>query len=189
MRLRTALPVVISGLTLSACAMAPMAAPQATLDNIQALRAAGIAPLKVGAFTPGPGAPTAMDRKIAVRAGVQAAPKGSYAQFLADTLAAELNGAGKLDPRSTLSVSGVVTDTHVDSTMPTATARLGAHFVLKREAVVVFEKDLDVQSSWSSSFIGAVAIPDAFNQYNGLFQKLVARLLADPDFKAAARAG
>jgi hypothetical protein len=169
--------------------VAPVPPPQATLANIQTLRAGAFAPLRVGEFTPGPGAPTTMDRKITVRAGTQAAPNGSYARFLGDTFAAELAGAGKLDPNSALVLSGVLIQTHVDSAMPEASASLAAHLTLKRGDAVAFEKDLDVQATWPSSFMGAVAIPDAFNQYNALFPKLVTRLLADPDFQAAARGG
>ncbi len=181
------LPIVIAGcLALAACAEAPLPPPQATLDNIQAVRAADLAPLRVAAFTPGPGKPTDMDRSVAVRAGVQPAPGGSFAKYLGDTVAAELKAAGKLDDASTLIVSGVVTETHVDSGMPTAHAALGAKFTLVRDGKAVFEKTLRVESSWDSNFIGAVAIPDAFNHYSGLFPQLAAALFADPDFKAAA---
>jgi hypothetical protein len=173
-------------LGLAACAEAPLPPPQATLDNIQAIRAANLEPLRVGAFAAAPGKPTEMDKSVAVRAGVQPAPGGSFAKYLGDTLAAELKGAGKLDDSSTLVVSGVVTETHVDSGMSTAHAALGAHFTLVRGGATVFEKTLRVESSWDGDFIGAVAIPDAFNHYSGLFPKLADALFADPDFQAAA---
>jgi hypothetical protein len=178
-------------LTLSACAMAPLPPPQASLDNIQALRRGDFAKVSVGAFTPAPGAPAAMDRRITVRAGSQAAPKasgGSYARYLGDTLAAELAGAARLDAGAPLVISGVITQAHVDSGMPSAHANLSARFTLKHGGTRVFEKEFAAQAEWKSSLIGAVAIPDAFNHYLGLFPQLVAQLLADPDFKAAAKA-
>jgi hypothetical protein len=174
-------------LVLGGCAMTPLPPPTATLDNIQAVRAANLAPLKIGDFSAAPGRPAEMDKSVVVRAGIQAAPGGSYARFLGDTLAAELKGAGKLDPNATLVVSGLVTNTHLDSAMPTAHAALAAKFTLVRNGKVVFEKTLDVQSSWDSDFMGAVAIPDAFNNYSSLFPKLVGALLGDPDFRTAAR--
>jgi len=179
--------IAAASLALAACAMTPLPPPTATMDNIQAVRAANLAPVKVGDFTPAPGRPTEMDHSVSVRAGVQDAPNGSFARFLGDTLAAQLKGAGKLDPNSTLVISALVTDTHVDSAMPTAHAALAAKFTLTRNGKVVFEKTLNVQSSWDSAFVGAVAIPDAFNHYAELFSKLVGVLLADPDFRAAAR--
>lgn len=183
--------LALAALSLSACAMVPLEPPQASLDNIQALRSGDIAKLRVGTFVPAPGAPTAMDRRITLRASAsQAAPKtsgGSYAQSLGDTLAAELAGAGKLDKTSPLEISGVVTQSHVDSAMPRGHANLSARFTLRRVGALVFDKEFSAQAEWSSSFLGAVAIPDAFNHYLGLFPQLVGQLLADPGFRAAAR--
>jgi hypothetical protein len=162
--------------------------PTATLNNIQALRAANIAPMNVGSFTPGPGAPTEMDESIAIRAGVQSAPGGSFARYLGDRIAVELKTAGKFDPSSTLVVSGVVTKTHVDSAIPTGTgkAALAAQFTLVKAGKVVFDKTLSVDSYWDSDFVGAVAIPDAINHYIDLFKQLATKLFTDPGFVAAA---
>jgi hypothetical protein len=181
--------IALSSLTLTGCAMEPVPPPQATLANIQAVRAGAFAPLRVGAFTPGPGAPTAMDKSVTVRAGSQKAPSGSYAAFLGETLAAELKGAGKFDAASGLVVSGVVTKTHVDSAMPNGSAELEAHFTLTKSGAKTFDKTLGVTATWASGFMGAIAIPDAFNHYNALYPQLVTKLLSDPDFKAAAKAG
>src|SRR5581483_7776331 len=108
--------------------------------------------------------------------------------YLADTIVAELKAAGRFDPNATLMVTGVITDTHVDSAMPTAHAMLAAHFTLLRQGLPVFEKTLVVESSWNSNFVGAVAIPDAFNHYAGLFPLLAGKLFSDPEFRAAAHA-
>lgn len=180
--------LALAGLVLTGCAMPSTPAPQPTLANIETIRAGGFVPMTVGAFTPAPGAPSAMDHAVTVRASSQSPQSGSYAKFLGETLAAELQAAGRLDPHSTLVISGVVTKTHVDSAMPKATAELEARFTLSRAGVVVFDKLLDVSSTWDSAFMGAVAIPDAFNHYNALFPEIVTRLLSDADFKAAARA-
>lgn len=181
--------IVLSSLTLSACAMAPIPPPEATLQNIQVVRAGGFASLQVGDFTAGPGTPTTMDKTVTVRAGTQKAPSGSYAKFLGETLAAELKGAGKLDPSAGLVVSGVVTKTHVDSSLPDGSAALEAHFTLKKNGAVAYDRTLAAEATWKSSLMGAIAIPDAFNHYNALYPQLVTKLLSDPDFKAAAKAG
>ncbi len=179
-----------AALTLSGCAMETLPPPTATLDNIQTLRAANVAPMNVGDFKPAPGEPTRMDKSITVRAGVQSAPGGSFARYLGDTIAVELKNAGKLDPNSSLIVSGVVTNTHVDSGMAgTARAALTAHFTLTKAGATVFDKTLGVDAAWDSEFVGAVAIPDAINHYTDLFHKLAAKLFADPEFDAAAHPG
>ena len=176
-------------LVLSGCATAQLSTPQASLDNIQAIRAASLPAMNVGAFTPGPGAPTDMDKAILIRAGADTAPEGSFATYLGDTLRAELKGAGKYDPASPLMVSGVITDTHLVSEVGAPNARLAARFTLSRGGRPVFTKELTVSDQWEFEYVGAVAIPDAFNHYAGLFPKLVGALLADPDFLAAVRAG
>jgi hypothetical protein len=168
--------------------MEPLPPPSATLDNIQVIRAADLAPIRVGAFTAGPGRPTEMDRFVVARAGVQHAPGGSFAGYLGETLATELKAGGRFDGSSGLVVSGVVTEAYLDSAMPTARAALAAHFVATRNGAAVFDKTLRVESDWSSDLVGAVAIPDAFNHYVGLFPKLVNALLSDPEFRRAMHA-
>jgi hypothetical protein len=174
-------------LGLAACSTGAIPPPQATLDNIQAVRAAGVAPMRVGSFNPGPDISAQSDKSISVRAGVMAAPDGSFARYLGSTLEAELKGAGKLDPGASLTVTGVMTRSHVDSAMPNAHGSLGATFTLTRGGQVVFDKALLVEDTWPSAFMGAEAIPDAENHYLALYPKLVGKLLADPEFKAAAR--
>jgi hypothetical protein len=177
-------------LGLAACTMTPLPGPQATLDNIQAVRAADPAPMQIGAFTAAPGSPTQMDAAVTVRAGIQPAPEGSFAKYLGDTIGADLKAAGKLDPNAILVISGVVTDTHLDSGMPAGTAHAGlaAKFTLLKAGKPVFDKILSVDTVWDSNFIGAVAIPDAVDHYIGLFQALATKLFTDPDFVAASRA-
>ena len=180
--------VVIAALWLLAgCAEAPLPEPQATVGAVQALRMADGGKLNVGAFTPGPGAPRAMDQTITVRAATQSAPEKSFARYLADTIRAQLTAAGRFDPAAALTISGVVTDAHVDSSLPKGHGRLAARFTLTREGAVVFDKTLEVESTWDSNFVGAVAIPEAINNYIGLYPQLATKLFADPDFVAAAR--
>lgn len=46
---------------------------------------------------------------------------------------------------------------------------------------------LSVRHEWESSFLGAIAIPNAVANYAPAVQKLLAELLADPAFRAAIR--
>ena len=177
----------LAGLALSGCAMAPLPAPQASIDNLQTLRAAGIAPVAVGAFTLAPGKPEGMDKSVGIRAGIVSAPSGSFAGFLQQTLEAELKGGGRLDPTSTIVVSGELTQSDVSAGIDRGHATLGAQFKVTRGGSVVFDKPLLVQDDWDGDFMGAVAIPAAMDHYNGLYHKLVGALLSDQDFKAAAK--
>jgi len=82
----------------------------------------------------------------------------------------------------------VITDTHLDSGMGTAHAALQARITLVREGRTVFDKTVRVESSFDGNVIGAVAIPDALDHYQGLFTQLAGKLFADPEFQAAAKA-
>lgn len=174
-------------LGLAGCAVAPLSAPQPSLDNIQAIRASALPSLSVGDFTPAPGRPTEMDKTIQARGGIDSAPEGSFAKYLGDTLQAELKGAGRFDPASPLQVSGVITDTKLVS-LSAPSAKLSARFTLTRNGRQVFSKELSVDATWGWEYLADVAVPDAFNHYAGLFPKLVGVLLSDPDFQAAAKA-
>jgi hypothetical protein len=162
-----------------------LSTPTATLDNIQHIRAGGLPPMQVGRFTAAPGRPAEMDHRIVARAGVDSAPEGSFARYLGDTLEAELKGAGRFDPSSGLIVSGVITDTYLDSVVPKARARLGVRFTLDRNGRTVFQKSYSVESTWNSELLADVAVPDAFHHYAGLFPQVVGDLLGDPEFQAA----
>ena len=65
---------------------------------------------------------------------------------------------------------------------------LGARFSLLKDGKPVFDRALEVEVTWTSTFIGAEAIPDAANHYTLLYDQLTLKLFADPDFKAAAKA-
>ena len=171
---------------LAGCAM-NISAPQASLSGIEAVRSADLPPLAVGNFVPGGEVSPSDDRSTTVRAiNTIDAPGGSFAGLLKQTLETDLKGAGRLDSNAPMVLSGVLTRRTVDSTVGTGTASLAADFTLTRDGKTVFDKTLRVDDSWDSSFLGAVAIPDAINHFTGLFEKLSLTLLADPDFKAAA---
>lgn len=186
---RAVLAALPFALIVASCAPA-LPPPTASLDNIQAIRRGQYPAMAVGAFTPGPGAPTTLDRRIAIRADAQSAPKssgGSFARYLGDTLAAELAGASKLDAKAPIVVSGVITDAHVDSAMPMAHARLVVRITATRDGRDAFAKTFTAEAEWKSSLLGVVAIPDAYNHYLGLFPEVVKQLLADREFLAAVR--
>jgi hypothetical protein len=186
-RLRVATLALLAAL--GGCAIAPLSAPQPNLESIQAIGAAGLAPLAVGAFSAAPGRPTEMDHTIHARADFDHAPDGSFAKYLGDTLAAQLHAAGRLDPASPCVVSGVITDAGLVTQQAMSEGRLAARFTVTRGGRVVFEKTFSVSDRWNSDYLAAVAVPDAFNHYAGFFPKLVGELLADRDFQAVARKG
>lgn len=173
----------------SACATGPLAEAQPTLDNLQRLRSPDIPAMALGEFKLAPGKPASMDRVVAVRAGTASPPEGkSFARYLARTLETELRAAGKLDPASPLAVSGLLTRSAAGAGLDKGSAELGAVFKIERSGTAIYEKELVVEDAWDDpNFIGAIAIPEAFDRYTALYARLVGQFLADSDFRAAVR--
>lgn len=114
-------------------------------------------------------------------------PIGSdYAAYLADALRQELTLAGKLDAKSTIEVSGQLLRNDIAAGgFMTNSAEIEARFIVKNSSVPRFDKVKRAEMSWESSFIGAVAIPKAQQQYPLIVQKLLASLWSDADFQAS----
>lgn len=184
-----AVAVLIAGtLLLTACAVPAMEPYQPTVANLQAARSRDIGPTRVGEFGLATGLPAAMDRGITIRASTLRPPTGdSFSKYLRDCLEAELKAGGKLEAASDVVISGRLTESKVSSATAGGAASLGATFTVTRAGEVVYEKPLRVDATWPSSFVGAIAIPEAMNQYNALYGKLVGALLTDEAFKAAVR--
>jgi hypothetical protein len=170
---------------LSGCAI-KLGAPVASIDNIQAAKASGMAPAALGEFALAQGKPKALDEGVSLRGSGLSSPfQNSFAQYLKETLATELKAAGLLEPGSPFVIQGWLTDSQADAAISQGSGSLGARFVVVRAGKTVYDKELKASSTWESSFVGATAIPAAVNEYGALYRKLVNRLLSDPDFKAA----
>jgi len=171
---------------LAGCAAVKLPAPTASGSTVQQLRSTKLVPARSGSFVLAPGKDPGMDQKVGgLRGSSVTAESGSYAQYLKDTLVAELKAAGLYDEAAGVIIEGQLTDSQVDAAIGTGTARLAARFMVLRTGRQVFDKELVVDARWDSSFIGAVAIPAAINQYTALYKALVAKLFADEGFQAA----
>jgi hypothetical protein len=118
-------------------------------------------------------------------ARLRAGSDGTFSTYLQDALIAELVTAGRHDAASTTVLSGTLTTNRLSAASTvTGSALLGAHFVVTREHEELYSKTINVEHTWQSSFMGAVAIPTAIQNYVTAMQKLVGQLFADPEFRA-----
>ena len=169
---------------LAGCAQVKLAEPTPSMGNIQLARQVG--PVGVGNFSLADGLPKSLDQSVSIRSNTFFSPyDSSWARYLQETLKVELRGAGALDPASRTVISGQLTRSEVEAGSSEGTASLGARFKATRAGKTLYESELVVSDSWPSSFVGAVAIPDAINHYMSLYRQLVAKLLGDENFKAA----
>ncbi|WP_148716260.1 hypothetical protein [Chitinolyticbacter meiyuanensis] len=185
-----ALLLAVSSLLLTTgCAQLVMGPPQSSLDNTMRLRAAKVSPANVGEFKPAEGLPAGKDQSFSLRGAnsLKAPTDGSFTQYLRASLIEELKAANSFDPASQATITGTLLDTDLDPAIGTGSAMLSARVIVTKDGEQRFAKDFTAQSSWDSSFIGAVAIPLAANNYEGLFRKFIGLLLEDEAFLAALR--
>lgn len=185
-RLLLATGTLAAAALITGCAgPAPNYAP--SVDNVETLKKAGVSPARVGTVGVTPGMPGASS--LSIRANSIASPVGShFGDYVAAALRSELELAKLIDPASPAEISGTLTRNNIDAGgISTASGQMEARFVVKRGDQVRFDKVKSVTHQWESSFVGAVAIPAAANNYPIMVQKLVGQLVSDPDFVKALR--
>lgn len=177
--------LVLLGAGLIGCASVTMPPPAASASTVEAVRTANLAPSAVGTFSLAAGLSPGMDKYVGLRGSTLSGTNGSFSQQLKETLIAELKGAGLYDEKSQIMIEGQLKDSQLDAAIGTGTAKLAANFTVDKVGKRVFEKTLTVDSQWDSSFVGAIALPEAINQYTSLYKALVAKLFNDKDFRTA----
>ncbi len=155
---------------------------QPSIDNVQQLKAVAPKGVKLGEFTVDVDAKNATS--IGIRASSMSSSVGSnYADYVAQALRDELSLAGRIDPNSNIEISGVLMGTDIDTGMAKGSGYIEARFMVKNQGKVRFDKIKRGESSWESSFIGAIAIPRAEQSYPSVVQNLLTNLYSDPDFQ------
>lgn len=178
--------LLLFALFLPACVSVQIAETTPSIETLKLLRNANIPPLAIGEFKAGGAVGRA--KSINIRGSTINAPKdGTFADFLKQTVQAELSAAGKYDPASATSLSAVLDESRGSENIATGRAALGAEFQVSKSGRLIFAKRYRVESDWKSDFIGALAIPEAFRQYNALYADLVRAVFTDPEFIAATK--
>ena len=182
--LGAALAPALAGALVGGCA-SPIEDLPPSLETVRVLRNQGVPPMALGPFT---AASKEVGHNISIRLGILHPPKGrNFAEFLGATFETELKAAGKLDSTAPLHLSGVLTESRASEDFKHGGGSLGARISLDRAGRSVLAKDYRVEAKWHSDIIGALAIDEAFAQYNALYAALVRQALSDPEFVAAAK--
>lgn len=176
---------VVAACVMECSCAAPITELPPSLETLRILRDQDVPPMALGSFVP---ANKSIGRSISIRLSVMHAPKGrNFAEFLGATFETELKAAGRLDPASPLRLDGVLTESHAGEDFKKGGGALGARISLIRNGRPVLAKEYRVDAKWHSDFIGALAIDEAFFQYNALYAQLVRKVLSDPEFISAAK--
>jgi hypothetical protein len=180
--LRGALVCAIAVLATGCAMQAPRYQP--SLDNLETIKKLSTA-LAVGAFTIQAGG--AGVTAIGLRGSSMTSPVGAdYAAYLADALQQELQLAGKLDAKSKIVITGVLVKNDIAAGgFSTNSGEIEVNFSVLKDGRERWRGSQRAELSWESSFIGAIAIPKAQQQYPLVVQKLIKQLFADAGFLAA----
>jgi hypothetical protein len=175
-----------SVLCLTGCAVT-MGNHAPSMDTTVVLRDANLPALNVGEFRLASGVDPALDRSISSRGNPIHPPGGnSFSAYLRDSLLGDLKTAGKYDPKAAVAVEGELTENSLSTGVAQGHATLAARFKVVRGDNVLYSKELRQEDRWDSSFIGAVAIPDAINHYTAQYGQLLNQLYKDEEFRTAA---
>lgn len=183
-RLRTLLLLVFSVILSTGCSvMAPQYS--ASLDNVQTLKDSGNYAAKVGEFTSGKDKGNA--NPISLRGSSLSSPyQNSYSNYLAEAVKQELSLAHKFSSSADVEVSGMLVKNDLDASgISVGRGEIEARFVVKKDNQIRYDQVKAVSHEWPSSFVGAIAIPRAIQEYPSLVQKLLAALYADNAFLSA----
>lgn len=180
--------LLIGALILSAgnigCVATPVQPYQPSYENVQLLKSR-VPPsqgAELGSFRGGP-------ERISVRGTPALSPVGSnYADYLRQALESELQKAELLKPSSGVRVSGTIIGTDIETGAgSTAQAWLEAEIVVSGNGTERYRRVLRADHRWESSFVGAIAIPLAFQAYPQLVERFLSQLYADIAFTHALR--
>ncbi|PVY91256.1 hypothetical protein C8C95_2106 [Acidovorax sp. 99] len=156
-----------------------------SVDNVERLKKTASSEMKVGTFATKPGMQSA--DAISLRASSMVSPVGkNYGDYLAAALRSELELAKLHAPNSPVEVSGTLLQNNINAGgIQTNDGQLEAQFVVKKGEEVRYDKLKKITRQWEGAFAGAVAIPQAANNYPLMVQDLLGALFADPDFIAS----
>ncbi len=161
---------------LAGCAHTRVDETAPSIETLKLLRAADVPRIALGPFVDAGGAEP-IARTVVIRGSTLSPPKGAgFAEFLGMSFEKELVAAARLDPDAPVSIAGQLIESRAGETH----AALGVRISVLHGGVPAFSKDYRVETRWKGDFIGAIAIPEAFRQYNALYPLLVRQIFADP---------
>jgi len=91
--------------------------------------------------------------------------------------------AGLWDESSSTTISGVLLENHPDASgINIGVADLSAEFFISVDDEEAYRQVHSIHHEWDSSFLGAVAIPRANDNYVIAVRQLLLQLFTDPEF-------
>lgn len=153
----------------------------ASIDNIEALKKSGDFHAKIGNFTSI--ASEENMNPISIRGSSMVSPyQNSYATYVGEAIKQELVMAKKMAQNADIELSGVLLKNDINADIRTGHANIKMQLIVKKNDKVNYDRVKSVEHQWDSSFVGAIAIPRAMQEYPVMIQKLLAQFYNDNDF-------
>ena len=165
-------------LLLSGCSVvAPPYKP--LMDNLQQLKNAEISPLNVGKFEDSKSV-----NKLTLRGSSYNSPfNKSFGQYIENALTQELKMAKIWSGVSNTIITGQLISNEIDASgFSIGDASISVKFIVSQNEKEVLNKVFTAKHEWESSFMGAIAIPNAQMNYPVVIQKVINKLFTDSDF-------
>ena len=157
--------LLVSNLFGCATLLAPSYSPDyETLDKLKKLNLQKIA---VGDFQPSD--PNAPLNKISLRAASLKAPEGTFSVYLENAIRSDLKELGILDQASTTKLVATIIKNDIDiSGISKGSGVLEANLTISKNGNTTFNKVYSANTTFESSFAGAVAIGIGQKEYPNL---------------------
>lgn len=126
---------------------------------------------------------TAAVNQVSLRGTTLRAPKGSFAQYLEDALIQDLREIAVFDANANVRIDAVILKNEIDVFgISTGTGAMAVDLSVSRSGAAVLRKTYRADTSFESSFAGAVAIPRGQIEYANLVRALLGQVYADSEF-------
>lgn len=168
---------------LSACST-PAPQYSISIPHVQALKTSGAKATATTTFSAEGSA--ANNDTISIRGNPMRSAKSTFAGYLEDAVIQEMTEAKIFNPTANTKISAVLLKNDIRAAgFVTGNGEIEARFTVTRGDKVAFNKVKRATTTWDSHFLGAIAIPNAQQNYPKLVEALLTQLYDDNDFFAA----
>lgn len=151
-------------------------------QNIEAINSIGDFKLGVDRFVDSDSSDN--KKQLSMRGNTATSPYGpTFASYVENAIRQDLSISGRYSDSSRTRIVGVLLKNDVDASgFSTGTGICEVEFSLLNNSNVLYKKRITQNHQWESSFVGAVAIPKATNEYPVMVERLLNKLFSDNDF-------
>lgn len=127
--------------------------------------------------------PNSPVNRITLRGSWLLVQDGTFATYFESALKSDLNEIGIFDQNSTIRLDAKILKNDIDvSGFSTGIGTIDINITIRRDGKSTFDKLYSAQTTFQSSFAGAVAVPKGQNEYPVLVRTLLEKIFADPEF-------